>query len=108
MIVGMLALFTTGCASNNTFAGGQTERVINSNWKASCNSKYSYSNGTYTFKVKQGKVGGCPYDRISKVPASGSSLSVLKSKVKNLDMVSMNGAQQLLLNVIASLHIEAQ
>jgi hypothetical protein len=64
MIVGMLALFTTGCASNNTFAGGQTERVINSNWKASCNSKYSYSNGTYTFKVKQGKVGGCPYDRI--------------------------------------------
>jgi|TARA_B100000780_G_scaffold182166_1_gene127825 hypothetical protein len=63
MIVGMLALLTTGCASNNTFAGGQTERVINSNWKASCNSRYSYSNGTYTFKVKQGKVGGCPTDR---------------------------------------------
>ena len=31
-------------------------------WKASCNSKYSYSKGTYTFKVKQGKVGGCPDD----------------------------------------------
>ncbi|MEJ6708055.1 MAG: hypothetical protein QNK92_04455 [Amylibacter sp.] len=31
-------------------------------WKASCNSKYSYFKGTYTFKVKQGKVGGCPDD----------------------------------------------
>ena len=67
VIISAVALLTFSYFAGNANA----DTNMKGNWIASCNSKYTHSNGTYTFKVMHGEVGGCPDD---------SKLSNLKDK----------------------------
>ena len=56
VIISAVALLTFSYFAGNANA----DTNMKGNWKASCNSKYTHSNGTYTFKVMNGEVGGRP------------------------------------------------
>ena len=55
LILSAVALLTSGCATN----GNYIQFKSNENTR---HQDYSHSNGTYTFKVMHGEVGGCPDD----------------------------------------------
>ena len=58
IIISAVALLTFSYFAGNANA----DTNMKGNWIASCNSKYTHSNGTYTFKVMHGEVGGCSDD----------------------------------------------